>query len=261
MTSPAIHDFDSEPDAADRYRAPALDKGLDILELLCTQADAMTRAEIVRALNRNPSEIYRMLERLVARRYVRRSPEGDRFSPTLKLFMLSHRYPPLQRFIAQARPLLDAFAKSARQSCHLGLYERGNITVVAEALSPGKLTVSVRPGSVVSLVDTGSGHVLLAHQSAARRAEMLAEHEPLEGETSISPAEQEKVLARTRERGYWQAPSRHVQGIVDISVPVLDHEGVAFGAVTCPFVRTIDLQESPDENAARSLLLKLSRSL
>jgi hypothetical protein len=28
---------------ADRYRAPALDKGLDILELLSTQAGGMTR--------------------------------------------------------------------------------------------------------------------------------------------------------------------------------------------------------------------------
>ena len=62
----------------DRYRAPALDKGLDILELLSEQPQVLTRAEIVKAMGRSPSEIYRMLERLVARHYVARSPEGDR---------------------------------------------------------------------------------------------------------------------------------------------------------------------------------------
>jgi hypothetical protein len=36
--------------AADRYRAPALDKGLDILELLSEQKEGLTRTEITREL-------------------------------------------------------------------------------------------------------------------------------------------------------------------------------------------------------------------
>ena len=40
--------------SADRYRAPALDKGLDILELLSEYPDGLTRAEIVKALGRSP---------------------------------------------------------------------------------------------------------------------------------------------------------------------------------------------------------------
>lgn len=56
-----------EREANEKYRAPALDKGLDILELLSEQSDGLTRTEIVKAMGRGPSEIYRMLERLVAR--------------------------------------------------------------------------------------------------------------------------------------------------------------------------------------------------
>ncbi|WP_347266589.1 helix-turn-helix domain-containing protein [Paracoccus sp. (in: a-proteobacteria)] len=62
----------TEDAAAHRYRAPALDKGLDILEVLAEQARDLTRAEIVRELGLSPSQIYRMLERLVARGYVTR---------------------------------------------------------------------------------------------------------------------------------------------------------------------------------------------
>jgi DNA-binding IclR family transcriptional regulator len=50
-----------DPTDADRYRAPALDKGLDILELLAEQKDGLTRAEITKSLGRNASEMYRML--------------------------------------------------------------------------------------------------------------------------------------------------------------------------------------------------------
>ena len=68
---------------ADRYRAPALEKGLDILEVLADQPGGLTRAEIVKALGVSPSQIYRMLERLVARAYVTRLDGGDRYALTM----------------------------------------------------------------------------------------------------------------------------------------------------------------------------------
>jgi DNA-binding IclR family transcriptional regulator len=245
----------------DRYRAPALDKGLDILELLCAQPAAMTRGEIVKALGRNPSEIYRMLERLVARRYVSRSAEGDRYAPSLKLFMLAQHYPPLKRLVAQAVPLMEEFSKRTEQSCHLGLYEKGNIVVVAQTSSPGKLSLSVRLGSHVSLIDTGSGHVVLAFQTEARRNEMLAEHEPLEGEVPIPRERLAAILKRSRDQGYWEAESRHALGVTDVSAPVTGQDGYAFAALTCPYVTRIDRHVSAGIEATRELLLEVARKL
>lgn len=77
-----------EEDDSDRYRAPALDKGLDILELLSGIDGGLTQAEIAKHLGRSPNEFYRMLDRLVRRGYVTRL-EGDRYSLTLKLFGLA----------------------------------------------------------------------------------------------------------------------------------------------------------------------------
>ncbi len=68
----------SENDS-DRYRAPALDKGLDILELLAEEEAGLTQAEIAKRLDRGASEFYRMLDRLVKRGYVSRM-DGDRFA-------------------------------------------------------------------------------------------------------------------------------------------------------------------------------------
>jgi DNA-binding IclR family transcriptional regulator len=245
----------------DRYRAPALDKGLDILELLAEQPHGLTRGEIVKAMGRGPSEIYRMLERLVARHFVTRSFEGDRYSLSLKLFVLSQRHPPIQRLVAHALPAMDRFAKAAEQSCHLGVYDRGNIVVVGHVHGPNNWSMSVRLGVTVNLVDTGSGHALLAFQSAARRTEMLGEHEVLEGEVGVSAPELERLLAKVRKQGYWQGDSQQAYGVTDISFPIFGPQGDAMAVLTCPFIRRIDRHVGATVDEARQHLQAAAQQL
>src|SRR5215472_10472639 len=52
------------------YAAPALEKGLDILELLGRQRDGLTKSQLARSLDRSASEIFRMLVCLEQRGYV-----------------------------------------------------------------------------------------------------------------------------------------------------------------------------------------------
>ncbi len=245
----------------DRYRAPALDKGLDILELLAQQPQGMTRGEIVKAMERGPSEIYRMLERLVARQYVTRSPEGDRYALSLKMFVLAHRHPPLSRLSAQALPAMDAFAKAAEQSCHLGVYDRGNVTIAAQVSSPASWGLSTRLGVQVSLLDTGSGHVLLAFQSQERRAEMLSAHEALEGEVPMATKKLNKLLEGVRQTGYWQGQSQQAYGVTDLSMPILGPGGEALAVLTCPFMQRIDRHIGAGLDATRHLLQDTARTL
>ena len=245
----------------DRYRAPALDKGLDILELLAAQPNGLTRAEIVKAMERSPSEIYRMLERLVVRDYVTRSQEGDRYSLSLKLFVLGHQHPPIERLVARALPAMDTFARAAEQSCHLGIYDRGNVVVVAQVNGPGSWGLSIRLGVRVSLVDTGSGHVLVAFQSAQRRAEMLAEHKALDGEVPMPETELQAILGKVRDLGYWQGDSQQAFGVTDISTPILGPGGDALAVLTCPFIRRIDRHVGADLDTTRELLGQAARGL
>jgi DNA-binding IclR family transcriptional regulator len=213
-------------------------------------------------MGRSPSEIYRMLERLVARHYVARSAEGDRYALSLKLFVLAQRHPPQARLVSQAMPAMDAFTKAAEQSCHLGVYDRGNITIVAQVASPAYWGLSIRPGARVSLLDSGSGLALLAFQSETRRAEMLAEHEPLEGEAKRPAARALAVaLDGVRTQGGWQGDSRQTVGVTDLSMPLLGPDGHALAALTCPYVRRIDRRAAPDLAATRALLAGAARSL
>jgi DNA-binding IclR family transcriptional regulator len=245
----------------ERYRAPALDKGLDILELLALQPQGLTRTEIVKEMDRSASEIYRMLERLVARQYVTRSLSGDRYALSLKLFALANRHPPLNRLINQALPVMDAFASRAEQSCHLGVYDRGNVLITAQINSPRGWSFSLQRGARVGLMDTASGHVLLAFSDAADMERMRAEHTAVDGEVPITEAKLQATLSGIRQLGYLERDSQQSFGVVDISFPILGPDHCALAALTCPYIRRIDTHVGPDLQQARDLLRLAAQTL
>ena len=51
----------AKPEGKRYYPTPALEKGLDILELFAANPEGMTVSEVARRLNRTMSEIFRML--------------------------------------------------------------------------------------------------------------------------------------------------------------------------------------------------------
>ena len=242
----------------DRYRAPALDKGLDILELLAATDEGLTQAEIAKALKRTPNEFYRMLDRLVRRNYIARVG-GDRYELTLKLFALAHQHAPVRRLVSQAMPLIRAFAREVHQAAHIAVYDRGEVIVVAQVDSPSYWGLAIRVGARVGLINTGSGHVLLAFAPPRERAFMLDEHEPAPGEDV--PNDLDRRLAQVRRRGYEKMESLQVRGVVNLSVPVLGPNGAAIAALTCPYVKHRESDGTADINAVLDQLVVVGSAL
>jgi DNA-binding IclR family transcriptional regulator len=238
-----------------------LDKGLDILELLATQPQGLTRAEIVKEMDRSANEIYRMLERLVARQYVMRNLTGDRYALSLKLFALAHMHPPLSRLINQALPVMDEFARKAEQSCHMGVYDRGNVLITAQINSPRGWSFSLQRGARVGLLDTASGHVLLAFCDPGSYQRMRSEHTPVADELAASEARLGKILAGIRQCGYLERDSAQTFGVVDVSVPILGPDNSALATLTCPYIRSVDSHAGPDLAQVRSLLQSAAQAL
>lgn len=250
--------MDSEDN--DRYRAPALDKGLDILELLAGIDGGLTQAEIAKQLGRNANEFYRMLDRLVKRGYVTRL-DGDRYSLTLKLFGLAQLHAPVRRLASYATPLMRELAESTKQANQLVVFDRGAAVVIAQQEAPGYWGISIRVGSHISLFNTGSGHVLLAFRSAEERDMMVSEYE---GRTEVKAEQTEDFFARLdqiRGRGYEMMPSQQMAGIVNLSAPVLGPDGRAIAALTIPYVTIINMPAAPDISRTIQLLLDTTKQL
>ena len=245
-------------DDAERYRAPALDKGLDILELLAATDDGLSQAEIAKALDRSPNEIYRMLDRLVRRDYVRRTLE-DRYEVTLKLFELGHARPPLRRLISQATPVLRQFALKAEQAVHLVVQDRNILVVIAQVDGPGYWNVSIRVGSRISLVNTGSGHVFLAFSSPEERTLMLEEQDI--GGPEQMPKGLVGRLDGVREQGYENMPSAQVSGVSNLSVPIFGPFGSVIAVLTCPYTQRLDKLDAPNMQQTIRLLQEAGREI
>jgi DNA-binding IclR family transcriptional regulator len=229
-----------------RYVVPALEKGLDILELLASGSQALTHSEIAAHLGRTINEVFRMLVCLEERGYISRmGPPDDRYQLTLKLFEIVHQHHPLQRLVTQARPLVQRVASETGQSCHLAMLNNAEVVVVAQFDAPGNMGFSVRLGANIDLLNTASGHVILAFQSEEVRARALGAWR-LRSKKPI-PAGLYRHLSRIRRRGYEELASYQVHGVANISYPVLNQHGEAIAAMTVPFLATIGDSKGPPQ--------------
>ncbi len=251
----------SEPTRKKRrtYAAPALEKGLDILELLAADGQPLTNAEIAARLGRSVGEIFRMIVVLEQRGYVA-SGTDDRYSLTLKMFQVSSQVAPLKRLTAIAIDVMHDLAVATLQSCHLVVYASGRGVIVAQESSPSARGLNVRIGAEAPLFDSCSGHLILAFADDGARRRMLAEQPPA---TPPPPpqAELERMINRVRKQGYESIRSGQVAGVHDIGYPVFDHSGRMQAALLIPFLEHIDGSHEVSLEACRALLAEAASAI
>ncbi len=242
-----------EGEGALRYAAPALEKGLDILEALADSVSGYTLNELAQKVGRKVSEIFRMAVTLQRRGFVQ-VDENDRYTLTLRMFELAHRQQPLKSLVSVALPLLRELANRARQSCHLAMYQGGRVVVIAQVESPERWSFGLKVGVVMGLTDTSSGHVLLAFRDEIDRARMLRAHIGVEGELEMDPGELFAILQDVRERGYSAMPSKQTRGITNIAFPVMGAADHVIASINVPYIERIDQKSAPDAVQVRGIV-------
>jgi DNA-binding IclR family transcriptional regulator len=223
-----------------RYSAPALEKGLDVLEMLAAEPHGLTLQEIARRLERSPGELFRMLDVLVQRGYLARLPDAS-YALTLRLFELGQRHPPVERLLDVAVPYMQALAAETGQANHLSVHHDRRLVVLARAEPPEPMSYSVRQGAHFPFRDDRvSARVITAFQEGERFARLLGE---LAG--ADPPAAHRRALAARlaaiRRRGYDEGPSDTVAGVIDICFPLFDRFGVV-GALNLVYLKHRDVR-------------------
>jgi Transcriptional regulator len=221
------------PPESPKYRAPALDKGLDILELLAKATQPLSIAEISDGVGRSRGEIFRMLQVLEERDYIAR-PDGEgAYSLTPRLFRLGMEQPPVKNLVETAMPVMHRLADDIDQSCHLVVPSQEQIVVIARVDPPGETGLVVRVGHRRPISHSASGYVLLAWQTDETRERwfrLMLEHEP-----GLKRGRLESTIKEIREAGLATIPSEVVDGVTDLSAPIIDGNH-AVCALTVPFI-------------------------
>src|SRR6202046_3697133 len=155
---------------SERDGAPAVEKGLDLIEILAEEAGAFTQKELAERAGKSVSEIFRMLGVLERRGYLVRDKLTGRYSLTLKLFVLGNRHQPTRRLQAAALPVMQDLAEAIGQSCHLVVATERRMTVVAQAEPRGPMVFTVKQGADFPLsAHRVSARVLAAFAATARQ--------------------------------------------------------------------------------------------
>jgi DNA-binding IclR family transcriptional regulator len=226
MTRMPAHDGTADAAEAGKstpeYAVPALDKALDILELLAEQRSGLSQLEIARATDRSAAQIFRVLSTLERRGYLHRDRQSGLYTLTLRMFDLAHRQEPLRSLDAAALAPMRRLAETTRQSCNLSVIDAGRVRVVAQVESPEDFGFRVRVGALFPLETTATGAVIAAYMP----------------EDAAVPGSTGEVAARIRGDGHLVRADPLQPSITDVVFPILGRDQRALAVLTVPYVAT-----------------------
>lgn len=235
------------------YQAPALEKGLDIIEFLSLQAASQSLTEIAQALGRSHNEIYRMLACLEERRYVMRDEHSGKYYLSLKLFQLSHNHSPLEFLRNAAISPMRHLTETVKQACHLAVIFEDSMMVAVRVRSPLAVSLSIEEGTRFPIMSPVSGRLLLAFSEPALRNEILARQPDFQKMSKREQQAYERELERIRAQGHLIAPSWNTEGVTDIGVPVGAPGSQVFAALTLPCIKTLSAVSDQQQVLAAAL--------
>lgn len=200
------------------YSVPALEHGLDVLELLLSQHKPLLQNEIAGRLCKPASTVFRLLACLEQRGYVSRDPVGGSYRPTLRLYGLAQLEPAHRRFCELAFGPMQELSERVGECCHLSVLDEGEVRVIANQRSPHGHSLDVRLGSTYPAHQASSGKLLLSHLPLQRARGILESRGYL---AAISLADQRALtreLNKLRRQSWSISPSGLTPGVLDIDV-------------------------------------------
>lgn len=155
--------------------APALDRGLDILEQLSSSPSGLTLSELSEQLGLPKNSVFRITQTLLARGYLSRDRESLAFQLTPRLLRLA---PPRWGGVslpAVSRDSMTALRDATRETVQLGVLSglEGIIIDQVEGLEPLRIVVDL--GLRFALHNNAPGKLLLAYMPTEQQKAALAQ--------------------------------------------------------------------------------------
>lgn len=213
------------------YSAPALDKGLAIIELLANAPKPLSMRAIADRLGRSKGEIFRMVFVLVERGYLLRDAATDELTLSNRLFELGMRTPRSRQLVEVAIPAMERLSDRIGHSSHLVVVNKGETVVIATAAGSAEVSFTLRLGYRRKALDATSGLVIIAFQDAARRTEMMAGAAVPKG---LAGPRLTKQFDEIASKGFLIAPSHDVVGVTDVCAPILNNQRHAMASIVVP---------------------------
>lgn len=217
----------------DRYRVPALERGIRILELFGAQRAALSGADVARELRLPRATAFRLLRTLESLDYLKRAAAGAyRVGPAV--LRLGFEYLGSLEVPQVARGAVERLRDRTGCSAQLVIRDGRDVVVVLKAVGPGAFSTNVKVGTRLPAHATILGRMLLCELTDAELAGLYPELElPRVGATAPGTlAELKKLLYGDMSRGYAVSESSFEHGISAVAAPVRAGDGEFVAALS-----------------------------
>jgi len=211
----------STPMTRKKSNAPALEKGMRILEILASVHEPINMTQIAKNLEVSVSSIQRILGELVQKGYIGKTPTNGYYL-TDRFYKLAAARESEESLLYHSMDAMHEYVNNTTESVHLSIARAGQYVVIGQINGIDLVRVSIREGSY-PILDYPSGWVLLAWN--AKEAYV----------GNKIPPDKKEIIKKVRKNGYGFKESKIRSAIYHLGVPILGSNGNALGALTTSF--------------------------
>jgi IclR family transcriptional regulator, acetate operon repressor len=216
----------------------AVVRAIEILEAFASKP-SMSVLEIQKAVGLSRPTLYRILETLASKGFIRAHGTPQRFSLDYAVGRLAQSWLSGLDLVGAARPILDRLHEEFKETVGLMMRRDQQYMCVLELPSPHVLAMSRGIGPMGNLSLGASGKVILAFMDDATRETILRN---LPKDTDRKRLLDD--LAKTRRDGLRISRGEVITGAISIAAPYFDHTHAVAGSIAIygPEARVADEQ-------------------
>lgn len=202
-----------------------------ILEAFGPDEASLSLSEISRRSGIPKASVHRLSRELLAWGVLERS--GPEFSLGMRLYELGSRVPLVRELRDNVRPFMADLQARVGETVNLGIMSGDDVLFVERASRFRQYPRQARLGGRIPLHCSSTGRVLMAFGPDTLLEQVMTRPMPrLTRATVTSKSLLREHVERARRLGYAEEREEVATGFAGIALPLFDHEGVAFGALS-----------------------------
>ena len=202
-------------------RVPAVDKCIDILELLARIKKPLGVSEISKSLDLNKSTVFNIVYTLDDLGILERAPDG-KFQFGTRLYILGRAAGRTSELISTVHPYLEKINQKTKLSAFLGLRSGLNAVIIDKVDSAFDIKIHSEVGMRIPLLAGAAGPVLLAQMSDTEVDEILSTNalKQFTPNSCVNKKKYKAMIQKSRKEGIAVDMEEYIDGIRAFGLPI-----------------------------------------
>jgi IclR family transcriptional regulator, acetate operon repressor len=241
----------------------SLDRGLDILEYVAGCSEPPSFSQLLANLNIPRSSLFHLLTNLLARNFLERDPETERYRLGTSVLEIARK---TQRpsLSDQVTPLLQQLSQEISETCGFYVHAGDSVEVAASAISTQALSYTMKVGMTAPLYAVSAGKIMLSELGLRELRQYLTNvtFVPVTPNTIKSKSRLKEEIQKVKATGFAYSNEEYTLGITAIATAVRSDSKV-YGAINIavPTVRFTSHRDAQFREALRRMAQIIAKEI